>query len=778
MIRFNLKLAIRNLLRNKMYSTLIIGGFAIGFASCILIGLYYHTEKTVNEGFANYKEIYRLYDIKKNRCNINYDLLPLLLQNFAEVEDACPLGYNTGYGFTVKNEQTLENTQIQHLLTTTNNFFSIFSVDVIESLSNKPFDGKESVVLSKSVAKRLFGTQNPLGQSVNLNNYFSATVTGIINDLPANSSFQADVILNAENEKYRMSSTIVNGRRYNSTNLFVLMKEGADLNLFSEQLNSKLATYDLDIDSVGVQNLADIYLSTMTMKSSHAKGNPMLLKIFLAIALLIILLSSINYLNYAISMQYAKLKEIGINKTNGASWRHLINYSFIEVSLGIFISLVLAFIITLIALPYSKTLFGKALTVNPQDIVTLGPVFLGTIISVILMNSLAPMYILSKFKITEFLSGFGKKRNRKQFGKQAMLTFQFTTSIALIAVVIVIFKQLSFVKNSDLGFDRELLLRIDIPYQFPNTETLKQETEKLPFVKSSTISVGCPGMINNRLSSNTGEDSFTLNCIYVGDDYLKTMGVELLEGRDFHDGDANKVCLMNQKAIKQYQWESIEGKKFKNGPQGGYDVIGVVNDFNVKSFHSGIEPLALIYSTTQENNVFSVKLAPGNFKQQVDQIKQIWEKLALNEPMNFSFYDDQFQAMYSREEKLASSITFFSIIAIALTCMGILGQIFMICLNRVKEVGVRKVNGAKISEILVLLNRDFVKWVIVAFIIATPIAWYAMHRWLETFAYKTELSWWVFALSGMIALGIALFTVSWQSWRAATRNPVEALRYE
>jgi len=776
MIRFNLKLAIRNLVKNRVYSMLIIGGFAIGFAACILIGLFYHIETSVNKDFPNYKHIYRIYDVKKSRCNMNWDLFPVLMQDFAEVENACPMENGKDFRMTVKNEQAHTFSEIKHLLSTTNNFFSIFSVKMVETLGKEPFDRKEAIVLSRETARKLFGTQNPLGQEVNFNNFFSGTVTGIFEDLPQNSTFQADLILNNENPRFRLSTTTVNGQRYNPTNHFVQLDKQTDPELFAKILNRTAPTKVFDIDSLALQNMADIYLSPIKLKSKHAIGNPLLLKIFLSIAALILLLSSINYLNFSVSMQYAKLKEIGINKTNGASYRNLINYSFVEVTLGVLIALLLSVAIALLALPFSEKIFGKALQIDVYDWISISPYFLGAVALVILLNSLAPIYILSKFKITEFLSGFRGKINHRQIGKQAMLTFQLTASIALIAVVLIIFKQLYFVNHSDLGFNKDMLIRIDLPHNFSNPETLKAETDKLPFIKGSAISMGCPGMINMRNGSNTGKDNFDINIISVGDDYLKTMGIELLDGREFLSGDVEKVCLMNEEAIKQYQWASFEGKRLENGS--GFEVVGVVKDIKVKSDHFGVEPLALVYSKKQEGNILSVKLAPGNFGQQIKEIQQIWKKLSPYEPMNFMFYDDFFQSMYEKEKKMATSITFFSIIAIVLTCMGILSQIFMICMNRVKEIGIRKINGAQISEVMILLNRDFIIWVAIAFVIATPIAWYAMNKWLQNFAYKTELSWWIFALAGLLALGIALLTVSWQSWRAATRNPVEALRYE
>ena len=778
MIYLNFILAIRNLLKNTVYSFLIIGGFAIGFAACILIGLFYHTETTVNNDFVNHKQIFRLYDVKKNRCNINWDLHPVLVNDYAAVENTCPLDYNISDDLTIKDEQTNTTAEFRHLLTTTENFFSIFSVDLAESLSGKPFSGRESVAVSTRLAKSLFGTQNPLGRQVNIGNYFFGTVTSVFRELPVNSSFSADIILNSENEKFRISSTSINGFKYNPTNHFVQLTEGINPADFINELNATDKIKALDIDSLSLQRLDDIYLSELTVKSRHAKGNPFLLKIFLAIALLILVLTSINYLNYSISIHYARLREMGIKKTFGAGWKELVNYTLTEVTLGMMIALLLAVAITDFALPYSERMFGKAMYINLSDLLDVAPVFLVVGCIVILINSLAPIYILSRFNIIESLSGFKGNTNNSQIWKRTLLTFQLTVSIALITVVMIIFRQLHFVKYSDPGFDQELLLRINIPYRFQQSEALRKELGNLAFVKSTSLSSGCPGMINHKMDNDFEGKSITFNCIYVGDNYLNTMGIELLQGRDFLDGDINRSCLINEEAYKQYGWESLEGKRYNNGQEGGFEIIGKIKNFKFESYHSTVEPLALLYTGAESGNVLSVRLSPGNTGQQIDQISKVWKSISPYELFSFIFYDDFFQSFYEKEEKLASSITFFALIAITLTCMGILGQIFMTSLTRVKEIGIRKINGAKVSEVLLLLNRDFLIWFAIAYVIATPVSLFIAKKWLEGFAYRTSLDWWIFAVSGLLTLGIVLLTVSWQSLRAATRNPVEALRYE
>ncbi|MFC0875265.1 ABC transporter permease [Saccharicrinis sp. FJH2] len=774
MLRFKIKLAFRNLLKNKLYSILIIGGFSIGFTVCILIGLYYNAEHNVNANFPGYKNIYRVYDVNRNRFNLDYKLYPTLAQHYSQVEAVCPMEYSSGFPITIQDAESNAYTRVDQIISTSNSFFSIFSIDILQRSSDLPFNTINSLAISESVAKRMYGDQNPLGRTIK-HERFTGVISAVIKDLPENSSFKAELLLNCENKAFQISQECADGKCIYPTNLIVKLNPTADADEFTQTLNSTIDDYNANTDSLSLQNLSDIYLSPLSAKDAHSKGNSRMLIVFLSIAILILILSSINYLNYTISVQYAKFREIGINKTSGAGRKELLLDSLIEVSMGIIISLALALLFTILLMPYTKVIFGREILPSDINFSQIIPVFMGLLAGIVVINSLAPIYVISRFSITEFLSG-SRKRTGKMFGKQVMLTFQLAVSIALITGVIMIFKQLNYVKNYDLGFNEKHLVRLELPYQYEHQDLIRESMIKLPFVTDATLSDGHPGWIKLRMGSGDDQKPFIMNCVHVSNDFLKTMDIHLKEGRNFLPGDKKKACIMNEAAIKAYGWENIENKKYNNGD--GYDVVGVVDNFNVASLYAAVQPLMLIYAPDYRFGSLSLRLVPGNTGQQMAQIKQVWNTLLKDVPMEFSFYDLQFEAMYKKDDKLAQSVTFFSLVAIILTCMGILGQIFLISLNRTKEIGVRKVNGAKISEIMILLNKDLLLWVTLAFVIASPIAWYFIHKWLENFAYKTTLSWWIFALSGILALGIALLTVSWQSWKAATRNPVEALRYE
>lgn len=774
----DIKLTIRNLKRNKLYSALSISGFAVGFAVCIIIALYAYNEFTIDQCYPEYDRITRVIDAKSNNCDLDYNLNAILREKYPEVELSCPMMLMGGMDVKVKTDKNF--TKFKGAISTTNDFFQMFSIPVVKHSGNLPFEGNASAVITESLARSLFPDDDPLGKSIIVHDFITATVTAIIEDFPKNSSIQASLLLNSDNENFRLHKSCNNGKCIYPSNHFLLLKKGTNLEAFTAKLNNTLGSYQPDIEKINLQKLKDIYLTSGIAGNQNNSGNKTLIIIFISIGIVILVLSIINYLNFYLSLQYTKLKEIGIKKIHGACFRQLLGFSLVDVSASIFLSVILAVFFASYLLPIANPLFDRQLELELLFCPELIIIFIGIIVAVITLNSFAPLYILSKFNIRSFLSG-SKSGAGKQPFRNMLTVFQFTISIVLLASVITLYKQISFAKNAELGFNKELLLRLNLPFSFNSQEALKQNLNQLTFCKDVSLSQGVPGNIKIEMGSNTGEKSFMLQCIYVDIDFLKTMGIRLKDGRSFLSGDMGKSCIINKAAVEQYGWDNIINRKFDNLQEGGFQVVGVTDNFHVQSLRSKIQPLCLILvaqDVVKRLNNVSIRITPGNIGTKMKELEKVWKSFISDEPMDYSFYDDNFDIMYKQDERLGQAIGMFALIAFILTCMGILGQIFQTCINRTKEIGIRKINGANVSEVMVMLFKDLVKWVVVSFVIATPIAWYSMHKWLNGFAYKMELSWWIFVLAGIITFGIALLTVSWQSWRTATKNPVESLRYE
>ena len=772
----NIKLTFRNLGRNKLYSALNISGFAVGFAVCIIIALYAYNEFTIDQYYPEYDRITRVVDSKSNNCNLDYNLNAILKEKYPEVELSCPMMLMGGMDVAVKTDKHF--TRVKGIISTTNDFFRLFSIRVVTHSGNLPFEGNTSAIITESLAKSLFPDDDPLGKSIVVHDFITATITAIIEDFPKNSSIQATLLLNSVNEKFRLSQSCNDGKCINPSNHFLLLKRGTTLEAFTAKLNETIGAYHPDTEKINLQKLKNIYLNPGIAGNQNNSGNISLIIIFISIGIVVLVLSIINYLNFYISLQYTKLKEIGIKKIHGAGFRQFMNFSIFEVSISIFISVILSLIFVNFLLPIANPLLDRQLDLE----IICNPVMLliltCTLIIVIGINSFAPFYIYSNFNIQSFLSG-SKSGSGKQPFRNMLTVFQFTISIVLLASVLILYKQISFAKHSELGFNKELLVRLNLPRSFNNKEALKQNLNQLTFCQDVTLSLGVPGYINWNMGSNTGEKSFLLQCLFVDIDFLKTMGIRLKDGRIFLPSDMGKACIMNEAAVEQYRWDNIENKKFDN--MGGFQVIGVAENFHVESLRSTIKPVCLIYAGEDMAKTLSnvsIRLSTGNIDEKIEELEKVWKSFIPDQPMDYSFYDDNFDVMYKQDERLGKAIGMFALIAFMLTCMGIFGQIFQVCVNRTKEIGIRKINGASVFEVMVMLSRNFVKLLAISFVVATPIAWYFMHKWLQGFAYKTELSWWIFALAGVIAIGITLLTASLQSWRAATRNPVEALRYE
>ncbi len=772
----NIKLAIRNLRRNKLYSILVITGFSVGFAVCLYIALFIYNELRMDRCFPGFRNIVRVYDPAENNCGLDVAINQNFKTDYPEVRAACFADQFNRAGISAKSETRF--TRFTGLISTSNDFFNVFPVRIIMSLGKHPFEGKESVVITKSIAGILFPGEDPLGKPITVFDYQKGQITAVIEDFPKHSGIQGKVLLNADNPDFRLSTSCDNGRCWDPMSHFLLLRPGTDIAALGGKMNADIPKNHPEIKAIALQKLTAIYLSVPMDGNGNLTGNFSLLLIFFSVGLVVLVLSVINFLNFYISVQFKKLKEVGIKKINGASYTNLLGYSIAESSLSILIAILIAFGLCWCFLPLANRLYERQLEAEWLFRPVMILVWLGITFVIILINSIAPLAVLSGFNTSSFLGKMKTSGNQKS-GRHILTMFQLTASIVLMIMVLSLYRQISYAEHADLGFDKERLVRLKFPFGFKEQDAFKQKLEELSFCRSASLSRGVPGEINLTMGDGKGHPMF--KCLYVDEDFTETMGLKMQAGRRFLSGDMGVSCIINEEALRQNEWTGFEGKRFNNGREGGYQVVGVVKDFHVESMHSKIQPVCLLaWAPDRHGDLFniSVRLTPGNLGQQMDGLRQVWKDFIPDEPMTYSFYDEQFDAMYRKDEQLGQAIGITSIIALILTFMGILGQIFQVSLNRTKEIGVRKVNGAKVSDILIYMNREFLVWVALSLVLAVPMAWYLVHKWLENFAYKAEISWWIFLLSGMIMLITVISTVTLQSWNAATRNPVEALRYE
>jgi len=785
MLLTTLKQNLRSLKRNRLFTLLNLSGFVLGLTASMILALYIYREYNVDKCFPDYKNTYLLVNAKDNNVYIDYDLAELLKDRFPEVKGAVTVNYSPSWQGSYL--RSVSNNEFITSFTTgsvTNDFFRMFSIKTILGNPQSPFSDDNSAVLTASLAQKLFGKVDVVGEMINFGGFFDFAVSAVIEDLPENSSFsKADFFINSKKPNYRFYSVGGNKEGYwYPQMIFVQLTDAADPNRFAASVNSNFPQVK-GVESIRLVPLADTYMATDLVKKSTESGNPALVKIFIAITLAILLLSMFNYINFSLSKQLATLKTIGIRIAAGAKPAQLRSMFISEAGLLIIISSLLALFLTYIALPFVQTeLLNVPLHFNNLFSPALLGLILVVLVVIVVITSLAPVYIISRFDI-QSLFGKGNMRLGKQRVKQILTTLQLAASIVLLVSLFTMNKQLGFVRNYDLGFDKSHLVRIDLGYT-GGRQAFKQTVDQYAFVESSALSGGSPGLVTmtagSKITTDAGEElNLMFQIIRMDENYMKTMGIRLVDGRELLSSDMGVSCYINEEAFKQAGWKSFEGKRFEN--MNGYDIIGIVNNFSMLSVHNKQEPICLVTLKAEDQKQFSTlsaRLKPGNLPEQMAALEKSWKQAYPNAPFSYSFYDDVFDAFYRKEAQQAKGIAAFSLIALLITCMGLIGQVFQACLVRRKEIAIRKVFGANMMNILVLFNLTFVKWFVVAFIVAVPVSYYFMNQWLQTFAYKTPLSWWVFALAGVTTLAITLIVVSWQSWSVVKANPAEAIKSE
>jgi putative ABC transport system permease protein len=783
MLKNYLKIAIRNLLKGKTFSLINISGFAIGISVCLMIMLFLLKEHSYDNYHANAGRLYKVIDSVENSSSIDYRIRQRIMDNYAEVTNACyVMVIPSPIGVYYKNDKKENSCYIDNLMSADNAFFEMFTTYFIYGNKSKPLPDLNSAVITESAARQIFGEGDPLGKEITIRNAHRVVISAVINDFPDNSSINANIIVNAENNQFKFYYSCENSNdsstyRYLFNN-FLLIKDGIDVKQFVAKINSHpeiLSPYTKKIDLVP---LRDIYLSDNSTGCINKKGNPPLLNLMTIIALIVLILAVINYVNLTVAQQNKRNKEIGIRKTVGAS-RKDIMYLFLSESVCVAIlSFLLAVIIVDIGMPYFNAIVDGTLSLSLLLNFPLNIILPIAVILIGILSGILPASLLSSFNPLKAMKGATLTSGRKNGLRKILTVFQFTVSIALIFSIIVIKNQIYYVKHKDLGFDKDQFLYLNLPRDSKKISVLHEKLIQYPNIKSISATMGVPGKINLTMGSAIEGKNKSISIIAADSAFLSTFNIQLIKGRQFLPGDDGKVCMINESAYKYFEWDNLENKRYNNGREGGFEVIGVVKDFHITSLHKAIEPAVILFYRNWSANCLNIRIAGGAIGQTIENIQKTWKEILPDYPLQYNFYDDWFDAMYKKEDSFAKLIGLFALLAISISCMGILGLAIFSSESRTKEIGIRKVVGAGVFELISMLNRDFVKWVIIAFVIASPIAWYTMNKWLQDFAYRTEISWWLFALSGFIALSIALLTVSWQTWKAATANPIESLKYE
>ncbi|GAB4032979.1 ABC transporter permease [Spirosoma jeollabukense] len=792
MLRNYLKIAFRNLIRNKVFSGINLLGLSTGITVCLLIFLFISNEFSVDNFHKNGKSIYRVMrGIENEGKEIAVSYLsgpyaPALLTDFkGQITQAVRVN-PTDALVTSQNKSFHE----RKIIDVDPNFFDFFSFPLLRGNPATVLADPASVVLTESTAKKYFGSvDNAMGKIVEINKNLPVKVTGIAQDVPVNSHLDFDLVVPLENYKDRgwMTGWINNGI-YTYVQLApTVSKEQIERNFprfMDKHMGLIMKQYGFHFN-LSLTPLRAIYFEQAAFDSVK-HGDKQVVYIFLSIAILILLVACINFMNLSTVRAVERSKEIGVRKVLGAIKGHLV-WQFIGESLLLTaLSCVLSIGMLTLVLPYYKQLLGHSLNLSAYA----GPIGLFLISIIIVAGFFSgsyPAFVLAAFSPIQALKGKLRLGKGGISLRQMLVVVQFSISILLMLGTAIGTQQMNYLKNKQLGYNKEQTLVIPIDngdiYNFFRKH--KQDLLAQSRIEAVSVMSGEPGGFFDGLMFDVEAhpNRWKARTEFTDFDYVKTMGLKLIAGRDFssqYPTDTAQAALINRTAAARLGWTPQEaiGKWLKNTLRDSTNrtIIGVVEDFNFLSLKEAIEPLVI--APYDDQRVALIRLKPGNLTASVETIQQLYARTRPAYPFEYHFLDQQFDQMYQTDLRQQTIMRIFAGLAIFIACLGLFGLASFSAQQRTKEIGVRKVLGASVGSIVGLLSSDFLKPVGIAILIASPIAWYVMNQWLRNFAYRVDISWWVFALAGLLAIGIALLTVSFQSIKAALMNPVKSLRSE
>ncbi len=787
MIKNYLKTAWRNLLKNKMFSLINISGLALGMTCSLLIMLWLKDEIRKDKFHENGKRLYRVMENQFYSGDIStFESTPGILadnivKDIPEIEMASQFLWEEEPLFTVGNTFDKEKGRYAQ-----KDFLRMFSYKLLKGNAATALDRPDAIVLSKKLAEKYFKNENPLGKLVKIDNKDNVIVTGVLDEIPGLSSMKFDFLMSFE--VWRNKNDWAKEWGNNGPRCYVLLSKNASVDKVNAKIKHYIKTKEKESNvDLFLQNFGESYLYSNWDNGKQAGGRIEYVKIFSIVAIIIMIIACINFMNLATARSLKRAREIGVRKVVGAGKRQLIGQFIGESLLVSFLAMCFSLLIVLLLLPAFNSLTGKELSVSFGDSSFI-ILILGLIIVTGLLSGSYPALFMSSLKPIVVLKGLLKFKPGATYFRKGLVVFQFALSIILILGMIVICRQIDYIHNKNLGFSKEGLLYMPLEGELQKTfMTFKQELLKQPGIKSISSAQSNPLEVGSSSSGIRwpGKDTtklilFSTNPVTY--DYVKTMGIQLVDGRDFspeYSLDTNNY-LVNEAALKKIGYKDPVGKELTMWGDKG-TIIGVMKDFHHNSLHVPIDPLIIRLFKKSWNSYWGnimIRTEKGKTKEAIASMEKVFKQFNPGFPFRYYFTDEEMLKNYKAEQTVSKLSRYFSFLAIFISCLGLFGLITFTAEQRVKEIGIRKVLGASVSGIVRMLSRDFLILVLIAAMIAFPVAWWAMNRWLSDFAYRIDIGWWVFVVAGIAAILIALLTVSFQAIKAAIANPVKSLRTE
>lgn len=779
---FKLNSLYKSIVKYPTSLALNILSLVIAFTGIITLMLYISYQNSFDTYNKNYQHIYKI-EIGKSGAPIPAVISPIIRKNIPEIESITPVWF-INYPLTTNELKAKRISFNSNGIYAKNDALNIFTFPLIYGNKKNALTKPYTVVLSKKIADKLFGNTNPIGKEV-LVNSSDFTVTGVMKDMPQNASFHADFIASFITMIPKADSW-PNLWSMWSFQIFCKVNKQANIEAVSKKIN-KIKGFNRHYFISKEENKNKTIFNLEPLSHLHFSNdynfstiNKKVLHVLSILALVLALMGAVNFINLTTSQAFQKAKVFSIKRVFGANRTMVMLQVILEAILISLFALALSFLLHRLLFPYLENIlaikgFGFGFGHRAQWY------FYFVIMAVVfgIVAGIYPAYYMSSPDLSQSVKGAQNFTGKGKLIRNSLLVLQFVFAIALIITSIGIGKQIRYWHNFNIGIQKENIIYLWTTGNITSHyKAFAKDLMKNPNITQFTYSGSVPGNVGMGWGREVDGKQIHLKVWPVDENFLSFFGLKIVNGRPFSKtmGADKNTFILNQKAVEQFGWKNplektIQGFNF-NGK-----VIGIVKDFNFSSLKESIKPM-MFWLTNGRKYYLLLKIKPGNYTQTIAYIKKTWNQFEPVQNFNFTFLDNSLNALYAKEDRISYFVEFVALWSILLSLTGLLGLVLFTARDRTKEIGIRKVNGASVLEIIIMLNREFLKWVTVAFVIAIPIAYYAMHKWLENFAYKTSLSWWIFALAGVIVLSVALITVSWHTFRVARRNPVEALRYE